>query len=139
MKIDLDWLSPWFTLAVLISGTVLMTTIALAESDVLGYTEHGVAVTKEDVKVKNINVRQVRGFEWNSKQDVLILRLNGNKKVIVEFYGKCWDIDFATQIRFNTFGNFTFFSAGDTITPIAFGRASAFPCRIKNLYEQVPA
>ena len=72
--------------------------------DIVGYSEHGVAITKEDVQVKTINVRHIKGWSWNSKQDHLVLRMNGGRRVIIEFYSRCWDINFANQLLFNSFG-----------------------------------
>lgn len=107
--------------------------------DIVGYSQHGVAITKEDVQVKTINVRHIKGWSWNSKQDHLVLRMNGGRRVIIEFYSRCWDINFANQLLFNSFGSMSFISIGDTVTPVTFGRKSMMPCRIKKLYEMVPA
>jgi hypothetical protein len=107
---------------------------------IVGYTEHGVPVTKDDIKVRSINTNQIRGWKWDNNKDQLILRMNKGKKIIIEFYGRCWDIDFANQLLFkNTLGSFTFITVGDIITPITFGRYATMPCRIKKIYEMVPA
>ena len=154
-RIKLNIKSPWAVLISLSMFVTFFTVLALGDTKsktevlysttgkpigIVGYTEHGVPVTKDDVKVRSINTNQIRGWKWDNDKDQLLLRMNKGKKIIIEFYGRCWDIDFANQLLFkNTIGSFTFITVGDTITPITFGRHATMPCRIKEIYEMVPA
>jgi len=151
-KIELNIKSPWALLISLCMFITFVSVTALADSKteilystegepvgIVGYTEHGVPVTKDEVKVRSINTKQIKGWKWDNDKDRLILRMNKGKKLVVEFYGRCWEIDFANQLLFNSFGSFTFITVGDTITPITFGRHATMPCRIKEIYEMVPA
>jgi len=153
-RIKLNIKSPWAVLISLSMFVMFISVVALGDTKsksevlydttgepigIVGYTEHGVPVTKDEVKVRSINTKQIKGWKWDNDKDQLILRMNKGKKLIIEFYSRCWEIDFANQLLFNSFGSFTFITVGDTITPITFGRHATMPCRIKEIYEMVPA
>lgn len=144
-RIKFNIKSPWAVLISLSMFVMFISVVALGDTKsgepigIVGYTEHGVPITKDEVKVRSINTKQIRGWKWDNDKDQLILRMNKGKKFVIEFHGRCWDIDFANQLLFNSFGSFTFITVGDTITPITFGRRGTMPCRIKEIYEMVPA
>ena len=98
---------------------------------IVGYTEHGIAVTKEDLQVKNISVRSIRGYTIVDN-DTIRVRTNRREEFDIKVYS-CFDISFAHRLVFQPWGGFSNLSRGDKIIPISFGRASRFPCTIRSI------
>jgi len=112
---------------------------AFADDDtVIGYTEHGIPVTKDALEIKTFNYKRVRGWEWNGEENILTLRFTNNKKVDVEFYNRCWDIQYASALQFNSWAGTTFIGKGDSITPIDWTNKVKYPCTIKSMTEVIP-
>ena len=141
MKLDFDWLVPWVALAVLFLGTMLMTTIALAQDDeIIGYTEHGVAITKEDVEVRSIRIDRIKDYKWIKETETLVLILTNTKEIEVKFFNKCFDMRHATGLKFKTWGGFNTIGKGDGIIPITFMYTTSLrTCTIKSITEVMPA
>ena len=89
-RIKLNIKSPWAVLISLSMFVTFFTVLALGDTKsktevlysttgepigIVGYTEHGVPVTKDDVKVRSINTNQIRGWKWDNDKDQLILIL----------------------------------------------------------------
>jgi hypothetical protein len=111
---------------------------AFADDDtVIGYTEHGIPVTKDALEIKTFNYKRVRGWEWNGEENILTLRFTNKKKVDVEFYNRCWDIQYASALQFNSWAGTTFIGKGDNITPIGWTNKGKYPCTIKSMYLAV--
>ena len=108
-----------------------------ADDDVIGYSEHGIKITKKDIEVKSINVNTIRTWRWFEDREVLQLTLNQKKKVDVHFFNRCWDMPYATALQFKTFANSSFISKGDGIYPVAFTNRSLYPCTIQMITESI--
>ena len=52
---------------------------------IVGYTEHGIAVTKEDLQVKNISVRSIRGYTIVDN-DTIRVRTNRREEFDIKVY-----------------------------------------------------
>jgi len=107
------------------------------EDKVIGYTEHGIAVTKEDLKIKSFNFNNVRGqWDWNKKTNTLRLSIGKSKKIDITFFNRCWDMEYATGLKFVPWmKGSSFISKGDNIIPIGWtNRTALYPCTIKEIY-----
>ena len=107
------------------------------EDKVIGYTEHGIAVTKEDLKIKSFNFSNVRGtWDWDKKANTLRLSIGKYKKVDITFFNRCWDMEYATGLKFVPWmKGSSFISKGDNIIPISWtNRTALYPCTIKEIY-----
>lgn len=112
------------------------------DKEVIGYTEHGIAVTKDALKIKSFNFNNVRGqWDWNKKTNTLRLSIGKYKKVDITFFNRCWDMEYATGLKFVPWmKGSSFISKGDNIIPISWSnRTALYPCTIKEIYEVVPA
>lgn len=105
------------------------------DKEVIGYTEHGIAVTKDALEIKTFNFTRVRGWDWNSETNTLTLKFRNKKHIDVEFYNRCWNMRQASALQFNSFAGTSFMGKGDNITPIGgFIGTVNYPCRIKSMY-----
>lgn len=107
------------------------------EDTVIGYTEHGIAITKEDLKIKSFNFSNVRGtWDWDKKANTLRLSIGKYKKVDITFFNRCWDMEYATGLKFVPWmKGSSFISKGDNIIPISWtNRTALYPCTIKEIY-----
>ena len=138
-RIKLNILSPWPVLIVLVMFVTFISVVALAndEDTVIGYTEHGIPVTKDALEINTFNYTRVRGWEYNDEENILTLRFANNKKIDVEFYNRCWDIKYASALQFNSWAGTTFIGKGDKITPIGWTNRGKYPCTIKSMYLAV--
>src|SRR6056300_520154 len=91
-----------------------------ADNEVIGHTEHGIAITKADLEVRSIRVDSIRSFRWIEETDTLRLTLNRNRKVDVEFFNRCFDMPFASGLQFKPWGGFNTIGKGDGIIPVSF-------------------
>lgn len=110
---------------------------AMADDTVIGYTEHGIPVTKDALEINTFNYTRVRGWKYNDEENILTLRFANNKKIDVEFYNRCWDIKYASALQFNSWVGTTFIGKGDKITPIGWTNRGKYPCTIKSMYLAV--
>ena len=102
------------------------------DKEIIGYTEHGIAVTKDALEINTFNFTRVKGWDWNSDTNILTLKFRNKKHIDVEFYNRCWTMRYANAIQFNSWTGTRFIGKGDTITPVGF--AGKYPCRIKSMY-----
>ena len=128
----------------LIKFTLIITLplwVAWAMADeVVGYSEHGVAITKEDLKIRSIRIDSIRSWEWIKETETLVLTLNKNKQVEIQFFNTCFDMPYATGLQFKTWGGFNSIGKGDNIIPITFMNTSSLRgCTIKHITEVMPA
>ena len=108
------------------------------DDKVVGYTEHGIAVTKEDLAVKSVRVDSIRSWKWIKETETLRLTLNRKRQVDVTFFNKCFDMPYATGLRFKTWGGFNSIGKGDGILPISWSnRQALWPCTIKSITEVI--
>ena len=101
------------------------------EKEIVGYTEHGIAVTKEDLQVRNISVRSIRGYSIQNN-NVIRVRTARKQEYDIELYF-CSGLQFAGKIVFVPWGGFTTIGRGDKVIPISFGRPSRQTCIIKSI------
>jgi len=137
-----DWnfiknMSPLLITAVVMFFLMVAFETKADEDKVIGYTEHGIAVTKEDLKVKSFNFSNVRGtWDWDKKANTLRLSIGKYKKVDITFFNRCWDMEYATGLKFVPWmKGSSFISKGDNIIPISWtNRRALYPCTIKEIY-----
>jgi len=118
-------------------GTFFILAYLSANDDIIGYTEHGIPVTKDEVQVRSISIRDIRTWKWIDDTETLRLTLNRNKKVDIKFATYCWDIDFATGLEFRSFGGLSTLTVGDRIIPVNFYKKSIYPCYIRSITEVI--
>jgi len=124
-------------IAIIISLPLVMAYI-FADDKIIGYTEHGIPVTEDEVKVRSINVDTIRSWKWIEETETLRLTLNRKRQVDVTFFNKCWDMPYATGLQFKTWGSTSFISQGDGILPVSFSNSRAlYPCTIKSITEVI--
>ena len=108
-----------------------------AEDDIVGYTFDGHAIYKSDTKIDGIRVNDIRGSSYNRENNTLTLKLK-KKSVEVHFYNNCFELAFANNLGFKSFGSLSKYTVtlrrGDAFIPISFGKAG-MPCTIKAIYE----
>jgi hypothetical protein len=106
--------------------------------EIVGYTEHGISVTKNDIEIKSVRVDSIRSWKWIEETDTLRLTLNRKKQVDVEFFNRCFDMPYATGLQFKPWGGFNSIGKGDSITPISWSnRITQWPCTIKRITEVI--
>ena len=105
---------------------------------VVGHTEHGIPITKDDLVIRSIRVDNIRSFRWIEETDTLRLTLNRNKKVDVEFFNRCFDMPFASGLQFKPWGGFNSIGKGDSVYPVSWAnRTTMWPCKIKRITEVI--
>jgi hypothetical protein len=108
-----------------------------ADEEIVGHTFDGHAIYKSDTKIDGIRVNDIRGSSYNKENNTLTLRLK-KKTVEVHFYNNCFELAFANNLGFKSFGSLSKYTVtlrrGDAFIPISFGRAG-MPCTIKAIYE----
>ena len=105
--------------------------IDMANNGIVGYTEHGIPITKEDLKVKSINMRSIRGYTIQDN-NVIRVRTTRKQEYDIELY-HCYNLSFAQRIIFQPWGGFNTIGKGDKVIPISFGRPSKHTCTIKSV------
>ncbi len=133
---DHDWnfiknMSPLLIAALVMFLMMVAYDTKADENKVMGYTEHGVPVTKAELEVKSIRVNSIRGYTIVDN-DTIRVRTNRREEFDIKVYS-CFDISFAHRLVFQPWGGFSSLSRGDRIIPISFGRASRFPCTIRSI------
>jgi len=124
-------------ISIIISLPLLMAYI-FADDKIIGYTEHGIPVTKAELEVKSVRVDTIRSWKWIEETDTLRLTLNRKKQVDVEFFNRCFDMPYATGLQFKPWGGFNSIGRGDNITPISWSnRTALWPCTIKRITEVI--
>jgi len=108
------------------------------DNKIIGYTEHGIAVTKNDIEIKSVRVDTIRSWKWIEETDTLRLTLNRKKQVDVTFFNRCFDMPYATGLQFKPWGGFNSIGKGDSIMPISWSnRTALWPCTIKRITEVI--
>ena len=108
------------------------------DDKIVGYTEHGIAVTKEDLEVKSVRVDSIRSWKWIEETETLRLTLNRKRQVDVKFFNRCFDMPYATGLQFKTWGGFNSIGQGDGILPVSWSNKQAlWPCTIKSITEVI--
>jgi len=106
------------------------------DNKIIGYTEHGIAVTKNDIEIKSVRIDTIRSWKWIEETDTLRLTLNRKKQVDVTFFNRCFDMPYATGLKFNPWSGFNSIGKGDSIMPIGWtNRTALWPCTIKRITE----
>ena len=131
-----DWnfiknMSPLLITAVVMFFLMVAYDTKADEDKVMGYTEHGIPVTKAELEVKSIRVNSIRGYTIVDN-DTIRVRTNRREEFDIKVYS-CFNISFAHRLIFQPWGGFSSLSRGDKIIPISFGRASRFPCKIRSI------
>jgi len=110
----------------------------MANDDVIGYTEHGIPITEEDLIVDSININTIRSWNWNNKKQILTLTLNNKRKVNVTFFQKCFDMEYAGALEFKNWSGGSFLREGDSIIPIGWTNTRAmYPCTVKQITDVI--
>lgn len=132
-KLTLAVVGVFFILAFLFSQK-----INADDNKIIGYTEHGIAVTKNDIEIKSVRVDTIRSWKWIEETDTLRLTLNRKKQVDVEFFSRCFDMPYAIGLKFKPWGGFNSIGKGDSIMPISWtNRTALYPCTIKRITEVI--
>ena len=137
-----DWnflknMSP-LLIAALVMFLMMVAYETKADDEVVGHTEHGIAITKADLEVRSIRVDSIRSFRWIEETDTLRLTLNRNRKVDVVFFNRCFDMPFASGLQFKPWGGFNSIGKGDGIMPVSFTNSrSLTTCTIKRITEVI--
>ena len=124
-------MSPFLMVALVMFFMMVAFETKADEDKVIGYTEHGIAVTKEDLQVRNISVRSIRGYSIQNN-NVIRVRTARKQEYDIELYF-CSGLQFAGKIVFVPWGGFTTIGRGDKVIPISFGRPSSQTCIIKSI------
>lgn len=138
-----DWnfiknMSPLLITAVVMFFLMVAYEIKADENKVMGYTEHGIPVTKAELEVRSVRVDSIRSWKWIEETDTLRLTLNRKKQVDVEFFNRCFDMPYATGLQFKPWGGFNSIGRGDSIMPISWSnRTALWPCTIKRITEVI--
>ena len=124
-------ISPFLIVALVMFFMMVAFETKADEKEIVGYTEHGIAVTKEDLQVRNISVRSIRGYSIQNN-NVIRVRTARKQEYDIELYF-CSGLQFAGKIVFVPWGGFTTIGRGDKVIPISFGRPSRQTCIIKSI------
>ena len=131
-------MSPFIIMA-LIMFFMMVAFETKADEEIVGHTFDGHAIYKSDTKIDGIRVNDIRGSSYNRKNNTLTLKLK-KKTVEVHFYNNCFELAFANNLGFKSFGSLSKYTVtlrrGDSFIPISFGRAG-IPCTIKAIYEVI--
>lgn len=110
-----------------------------AEDDIVGHSFDGHPIYKSDTEIDGIRVDDIRGSSYNRENNTLKLTLK-KKTVEVHFYNNCFELAFANNLGFKSFGSLSKYTItlrkGDAFIPISFGKAG-MPCTIKAIYEVI--
>jgi len=101
------------------------------KADDHAYTEHGILITDEDLKVNSIRTSSIRNYEIIDRTTVRVTTNRKEQYDLKLYY--CFDIDFAHSLAFVSWGGFTSLSRGDKVIPFSFGRQSKNHCTIKSI------
>lgn len=82
----------------------------------------------------SIKIADIQSFRWDADNQSLVLRA-GSKYFDIRFSSRCWDIESAEKLEFQSWSNRTHLSVGDAIIPMSYrwGFDSPSNCFIKNI------
>ena len=77
-------------------------------------------------ELRSIKIADIQSFRWDADNQSLVLRV-GSKYYDVYFSSRCWDIESAEKLEFQSWSNRTHLSVGDAIIPICLLYTSPSP------------
>lgn len=85
---------------------------------------------------ESIKISDIQSFRWDIDNQSLVLRV-GSKYYDVYFSSRCWDIESAEKLEFQSWSNRTHLSVGDAIIPMSYrwGFDSPSNCFIKSIVK----
>ena len=85
---------------------------------------------------QSIKIADIQSFRWDAENQSLVLRV-GSKFFDVYFSSRCWDIESAEKLEFQSWSNRTHLSVGDAIIPMSYrwGFDSPSNCFIKSIVK----
>ena len=85
---------------------------------------------------RSIKIADIQSFRWDADNQSLVLRV-GSKYYDVYFSSRCWDIESAEKLEFQSWSNRTHLSVGDAIIPMSYrwGFDSPSNCFIKSIVK----
>ena len=83
---------------------------------------------------RSIKIADIQSFRWDADNQSLVLRV-GSKYFDIRFSSRCWDIESAEKLEFQSWSNRTHLSVGDAIIPMSYrwGFDSPSNCFIENI------
>ena len=83
---------------------------------------------------ESIKISDIQSFRWDADNQSLVLRV-GSIYFDVYFSARCWDIESAKELEFQSWSNRTHLSVGDAIIPMSYrwGFDSPSNCYIKSI------
>ena len=83
-----------------------------------------------------IKIADIQSFRWDADNQSLVLRV-GSEYYDVYFSSRCWDIESAEKLEFQSWSNRTHLSVGDAIIPMSYrwGFDSPSNCFIKSIVK----
>ena len=87
-------------------------------------------------ELRSIKIADIQSFRWDAENQSLVLRV-GSKYYDVYFSSRCWDIESAEKLEFQSWSNRTHLSVGDAIIPMSYrwGFDSPSNCFIKSIVK----
>ena len=87
-------------------------------------------------ELRSIKIEDIQSFRWDADNQSLVLRV-GSKYYDVYFSSRCWDIESAEKLEFQSWSNRTHLSVGDAIIPMSYrwGFDSPSNCFIKSIVK----
>ena len=87
-------------------------------------------------ELRSIKIVDIQSFRWDADNQSLVLRV-GSKYYDVYFSSRCWDIESAEKLEFQSWSNRTHLSVGDAIIPMSYrwGFDSPSNCFIKSIVK----
>jgi hypothetical protein len=91
--------------------------------------------TNSDQK-ESIKISDIQSFRWDTDNQSLVLKV-GSIYHDVYFSSRCWDIESAEKLEFQSWSNRTHLSEGDAIIPMSYrwGFDSPSNCFIKSIVK----
>ena len=85
---------------------------------------------------RSIKIADIQSFSWDADNQSLVLRV-GSEYYDVYFSSRCWDIESAEKLEFQSWSNRTHLSVGDAIIPMSYrwGFDSPSNCFIKSIVK----
>ena len=85
---------------------------------------------------RSIKIADIQSFRWDADNQSLVLRV-GSKYYDVYFSSRCWDIESAEKLEFQSWSNRTHLSVGDAIIPMSYrwGFDSPSNCFIESIVK----
>ena len=87
-------------------------------------------------ELRSIRIADIQSFRWDADNQSLVLRV-GSKYYDVYFSSRCWDIESAEKLEFQSWSNRTHLTVGDAIIPMSYrwGFDSPSNCFIESIVK----